>query len=73
MPSLIKLFCQALDDFILKILALSALVSIALQVGLAAPEDRSHAWIEGFAILVAVFICGSVAAFNNYQKELKFI
>jgi Ca2+ transporting ATPase len=32
----------------------------------ASPEDRSVAWIEGFAILVAVFICSTVTAFNNY-------
>lgn len=51
----------------------SAVVSIGLEVGLAKPEDRNIAWIEGFAILVAVFVCASVAAGNNYQKEKQFI
>jgi P-type E1-E2 ATPase len=67
------LFCEALDDFILKILILSACVSIGLEVGLAKPEDRGTAWIEGFAILVAVAVCASVAAGNNYQKEKQFL
>ncbi len=72
-PSLIGLFCEAMNDFILKILIASAIVSIALQVGLAEPKDRGHAWIEGFAILIAVFVCAGVAAVNNYQKEMQFI
>lgn len=72
-PSLLSLFCEALDDFILKILMLSACVSIGLEVGLADPADRKSAWIEGFAILVAVFVCASVAAGNNYQKEKQFL
>lgn len=59
---------EALDDFILKILLLAACLSIGLEVGVAAPEDRSTAWIEGFAILIAVFVCATVTAVNNYQK-----
>lgn len=59
---------EALDDFILKILLLAACFSIGLEVGVAAPEDRTTAWIEGFAILIAVFVCATVAAVNNYQK-----
>lgn len=34
----------------------------------ASPEDRSHAWIEGFAILVAVFISSGITTANNYEK-----
>ncbi len=30
------------------------------------------AWIEGFSILVAVFICSFVAAGNDYQKQQQF-
>ncbi len=48
-------------------------------------EERSHAWVEGkikkiniiikkqifigFAIFIAVFVCASVTAVNDYQKE----
>lgn len=62
-----------MNDFILKILIASAIISIALQVGLASEEERGSAWVEGFAILVAVFVCAGVAALNNYQKEMQFI
>ncbi len=39
---------------------------------MAEPKDRSHSWIEGFAILVAVAVCSLVAAVNDYQRELQF-
>lgn len=39
---------------------------------MAEPKDRSHSWIEGFAILVAVAVCSMVAAVNDYQRELQF-
>ena len=35
-------------------------------------EDRSKAWTEGFAIFVAVVVCATVQAVNDYQKELQF-
>jgi hypothetical protein len=59
---------EALDDFTLKILLVAACLSIGLEVGVASAEDRSTAWIEGFAILIAVFVCAMVTAVNNYQK-----
>jgi hypothetical protein len=59
---------EALDDFILKILLVAACLSIGLEVGMANEEDRKLAWLEGFAILVAVFVCATVTAVNNYQK-----
>jgi hypothetical protein len=64
----LSLFCEALDDFILKILLVAACLSIALEVGVAKDEERPTAWIEGFAILVAVFVVAFVTAINNYQK-----
>ena len=57
-----------MDDFILKILLVAACLSIGLEVGLASDDHRSLAWLEGFAILVAVFVCSMVTAVNNYQK-----
>jgi magnesium-transporting ATPase (P-type) len=66
--SFFSLLIEALDDFILKILLVAACLSIALEVGMASNEDRKLAWLEGFAILVAVFVCASVTAINNYQK-----
>jgi len=57
----------------LKILIVAAIVSIAVEVGTADTESkRSIAWIEGFAILVAVFVCSTVSAANDYKKEKQF-
>lgn len=50
----------------MKILIVAAFVSIAIEVGTASSEKRPTAWIEGFAILVAVAVCCSVAAVNDY-------
>jgi len=55
-----------LDDVILKILIVASILSIAIEVGTADAENRKTAWIEGFAIMVAVAICSLVAAVNNY-------
>lgn len=42
-------------------------------MGTAKPDYRNTAWIEGFAILMAVMICASVTAVNDYQKEQQFL
>jgi len=72
----VKSFCEflwiALEDFTLRVLIVAAVVSMTLQTAVAEPKDRSHAWIEGFAILIAVAVCSLVAAVNDYQRELQF-
>ena len=35
-------------------------------------SDRSQAWVEGFAIFMAVVVCAIVQAVNDYQKERQF-
>lgn len=35
-------------------------------------EERATAWIEGFAIIVAVLIVVFVTAFNDLKKEKEF-
>jgi hypothetical protein len=58
-----------LEDFTLRILLVAALLSIGLETGTAHDaEERKLAWIEGFAILVAVMVCATVTAINDYQK-----
>ena len=42
-------------------------------MGTAKPDDRKTAWIEGFAVLMAVMICATVTAANDYEKERQFI
>lgn len=68
-----KLFIMALDDFMLKVLIVSAVLSLTLEMIFAKPEDRNTAWIEGFAILLAVFVVSMVTAVNDYQKEKQFL
>jgi hypothetical protein len=62
----LELFINAMDDFTMKVLILAAFASIAIEVGTASDEKRSTAWIEGFAILVAVCVCCTVTAVNDY-------
>jgi len=44
-------------------------VSIGVDVGTASKENRSIAWIEGFAIFMAVVLCSTVTAANDHKKE----
>jgi len=58
----------ALDDLMLKILIVAALVSMIISI-IFEKENKSIAWIEGAAILMAVFIVSGVTAWNDYKKE----
>lgn len=49
-----------------------ALISIGVEVGTAKEDDKPIAWIDGFAILVAVMVSSNVQAINDYQKEKQF-
>jgi len=49
-------------------LIVAAIVSIIVEVVTAHDEEKSVAWIEGFAILVAVFISSGITTANNYEK-----
>ena len=49
--SFFRLFFGALDDFMLKLLLVCACISIAIDVGFADPENRSHGKIILFLIL----------------------
>ena len=67
------LLWNALQDLTLKILIVASFVSIIIQVSTAHDdEERNIAWIDGFAIFVAVLVCSLVAAVNDYEKELQF-
>lgn len=62
---------EALDDLILKALIVAGIGSIIINMILE-EEERSTAWIEGFAILLAVFIVSFVTAYNDLKKEEEF-
>lgn len=68
-----SLFWAALDDFMLKVLMVAAVMSITFDMILADPHERSHAWIEGAAIMIAVFIVASVGSTVDYKKEIQFV
>ena len=61
---------DAFKDTLLIILMIAGLVSLVL--GVTVEEDKSTAWIEGFAIFVAVIIVAFVTAINDYTKEQQF-
>lgn len=68
MKTFLRLFIESFDDTTLLILIAAAIVSFI--VGLY--EDPEKGWIEGCAILVAVFLVAIVTATNDYQKEKQF-
>lgn len=67
------MFLAALDDFMLKLLIVCAIVSITLDTAMAEPEERSIAWIDGFAIMVAVLVVSGVGSIVDYRKEVAFV
>lgn len=66
---------EALDDFMLKLLIVAAIFSIVIEMSFNAgyPEKLATAWIEGFAILVAVSVVALVSAWSDYKKEGQFL
>lgn len=48
----------------MRILLVASIASIAIEVANADESHRSLAWIEGFAIFIAVFVCCNVTAIN---------
>jgi hypothetical protein len=52
----------------MRILIVASILSISIELGTADAEHRGTAWIEGFAVMVAVAICATVSAVNDYQK-----
>jgi hypothetical protein len=53
----------------MKILIVASFASIIIETATADDSHRGIAWIEGFAIFVAVGVCANVTALNDYQKE----
>ena len=58
----------ALDDLMLKILIVAAIVSMVISM-IFEEENKFIACIEGGAILVAVLVVSGVTAWNDYKKE----
>ncbi len=62
------MFLESFADTTLIVLIVSAVVSLAVGVY----ENPATGWIEGAAILFAVFLVAIVTATNNYNKEAQF-
>jgi len=56
----------------IKMLLICACINIGFEVGFAKPEDRTHTWIEGFSLFLAVLIVVFIASYINYKKEDSF-
>jgi len=54
----------------LKLLIVCATFSIVFDMLLATEEERHHAWIDGTAIFVAVFLVATISSVVDYKKEL---
>jgi magnesium-transporting ATPase (P-type) len=66
--SFCKLFLLALDDFMLKVPIVAAVISLVVSM-IFEEDHREIARVEGAAILAAVFVVSFVTAWNDYQKE----
>tara|TARA_B110000285_G_C15132679_1_gene624727 strand:+ start:353 stop:610 length:258 start_codon:yes stop_codon:yes gene_type:complete len=55
------------------VLIVCAFFSIAVEMAFADPSHRATAWIEGFAILIAVAVVSLVTAVSDYKKEGQFL
>ena len=61
---------EALEDLMVRILIIAALVQIILGATLG--EDPSKDWIDGLSIIFAILVVTLVGSITNYQKETKF-
>ena len=69
-PPFCSYVLEALDDLMIRILIVSAIVSIVL--GCTLSDDPSKDWIDGVSIIIAVVVVVLVGSITNYQKENKF-
>jgi hypothetical protein len=68
MDSFLTLLLEALTDPTLIILICAATVSLVIGI----VTEPQHGWIEGCAIFVAVVLVSTIAAGNDYSKQLQF-
>ena len=61
---------EALEDLMVRILIISAVVQIILSLTMS--ENPSSDWVDGVSIVLAIFVVVLVGSITNYQKEQKF-
>lgn len=62
---------ECMEDFLLRVLLAAGIFSIVVDE-IMEKDERATAWIEGFAILMAVFLIVLVTALNNLKKDKEF-
>ena len=62
------LLYEALSDTTLVVLSISAIISLVIGIY----QDPVIGWVEGAAILIAVFAVSTITAGNDYNKQLQF-
>ena len=75
LDSFLKLCLDAVQDFVLIMLIILGIISIAVEttVGVEEGEKCGACWLEGAAILAAVLIVVLVTATIDYQKQFAFV
>ena len=61
---------EALEDLMVRILIVAAIVQIVLGATLG--EDPSKDWVDGLSIVIAVLVVTLVGSITNWKKENKF-
>ena len=69
-PPFCSYIWESFEDFMVKVLILCAIISIAL--GCTLSDEPSKDWIDGVSIIIAVLIVVLVGSITNYQKEKQF-
>ena len=69
-PPFCSYVCEALEDLMVRILIVAAIVQIVLGITLG--EEPEKDWIDGLSIIIAILVVTLVGSITNYQKETKF-
>ena len=69
-PPFCSYVCEALEDLMVRILIVAAVVQIVLGITLG--EEPEKDWIDGLSIIIAILVVTLVGSITNYQKETKF-
>ena len=72
MKYFIVLFIESFNDVVLLVLIGASIISLVLGIWGPHADQEPYGWIEGAAIMIAVFIVAIVTAGNDYTKELQF-
>lgn len=70
--SLLTLMMNALEDPILILLLIAAVVNLVLGIGFHDPDAPEPGWLEGVAIGLTVFVVVMATALLDYSKERQF-